>query len=164
MNNRIKSMIAGVVLVSSIITNTSEDRPLTIRERARMFEQQQNQPSNQQRVGRLQKDIGYVSKGGAETVDFARNRSLQSVRAAVDKIINDTDINAARDVVGHVRSKVRGMNVSEPEAAKRPSVRYLLNSLMGIPVDEQVEILNILQSELAMRAVAAMDEEEMAAE
>ena len=166
MDNRIKSMVAGVFLVSAIITNTSDERPLTIKERMALLKAaqvgDQQLVVNQRPVGRIQNETGYVSNRGAETIDFARNRSLQPVRVVVDKIVNDTDLETARDVVGHVRNRVRGMDVMEPEAAKRPSVRFLMNALDGISESEQLEILNTLQMELAMRAVAGMDEEEVA--
>ena len=154
MNNRIKKMAISAVLASSVLNNA-----MSVKERARMFEQQQAADRGEMRqVGKLQKDLGYVSKGGAVTVDFARQRALNQLRPVVDNIEMRDGRDTARDVVSFMaRNKqraLRGEAEFSPIAAHRPHVMVIMSKLEGLPLEEQAEILNILQTELALKAIA----------
>lgn len=155
MSNRMKKMAVGALLVSSMMSNA-----MSVKERARMFEQQQADQREMQQVGRLEKKLGYVSNSGAVTADFARQRVLNQLRPAINDIEVREGGDTARDVVGFVaRNKQRaqrGESQLNPLAAHKPHVIYLLNTLEGLPLDEQVEILNILQTELALKAAQAV--------
>ena len=165
MSRNMKKMVAGMFLVSSIINNS-----MSVRERARMLNEkalQEQQLADQRQIkkaGKLEKELGYVSKGGAITVDFARKQALNQIRDAVADIEKRENLNTARDVVSLiVRNKekgLRGERELEPMAATRPHVVYLLEKLQGLPEDEQIEILNILQNELARRAAMGIEDVE----
>lgn len=157
MNNRVKKMIAGAFLVSSIMSNT-----MSVKERARMFEQQQADQREMRQVGKLEKKLGYVSNSGAVRADFARQRTLDQVRPVVNDIETREGLGKARDIVGFVaqnkRRAQRGDLQFDPSAENRPHVMFLVKSLEGLPVEEQIEVLNIIQNDLALRAAAAVEE------
>ena len=162
MNHRVKKMIASAFLMSSVVNNT-----MSVKERARMFEQQAAQEAQMadqremQRVGKLENKYGYTGRGGAVTADFARDRGLSQVRSVAEDIERRSDLNTARDIVGLVaRNKQRaqrGERELEPMAAHRPHVLFLVSKLEGLPEAEQIEILNIIQSELAIKAANAIE-------
>lgn len=156
MSNRIKKMGIGALFLSSIMSNA-----MSVKERARMFEQQQADQREMQQVGRLEKKLGYVSNSGAVTADFARQRALNQLRPAIDDIQDREGSDTVRDIVGFLaRNKQRvqrGESELTPLAAHRPHVMFLLSRLEGLSLEEQIEILNILQNELALKAVAALE-------
>lgn len=162
MNNSIKKMAVGVFLMSSVISSA-----MSVKERARMFEQaaqQEAQRADQReikKVGKLAKDLGYVSKeGAAVTADFARKRSLDRARRAVDNIAARlNNVQEAQDILYLVaRNKQRiqrGERELDPMASQKPHVIFLTSTLEGLSLDEQIELLKTLQNEFALKAAAA---------
>lgn len=148
--SNIKKMLTGMVIVSSVMSNA-----MSVKERARMFESPQSADQREMKqVGKLQNELGYVSKAGPVYSDFARQRALNRIRPVVESIESREGIDTAQDIVNFVaRNKQRnerGESELRPMAAHRPHVVVLENQLAGLSLEEQIEVLGIVQNELAM--------------
>lgn len=156
MSNKVNKAIVAFSLVSSIISNA-----MSVKDRARAIEQQQADKREIRKVGALEKQFGYVSNHGAVTADFARQRALNQIRPAVNDIEMREGLDTARDVLGFVaRNKQRAQRGDlelSPAAAHRPHVMYLASRLEGLSIEEQIEILNILQNEFALKAASVFE-------
>lgn len=147
-----RNMVVMLVAMIPLVIKSSDERPLSVKERIALLkaaaEQDAAMKGSSRGAGKLQNPVGYVSKGGAVEVDFARRRALERLQKAADDIQRRADLNTARDVVGHVQRR----RDQEPMAGLKPHVAYLMQALADLDTDEQIELLNILQTELALKA------------